>query len=400
MLINNWYVAAESTALEGDKPLGVKMLGADFVLFRDGDGAIRCLSAVCCHRGASLAHGKIVDGQVACPYHGWRFNGEGACTLIPALGADAQIPNRARVDSYPVREKFGWIWVFLGDADERECPPFPEDDIYPEYTRDGWRALHINFEVPVNWERTEENSIDGAHPSFVHKAFGARNDPTLHIVPIEQWEWGASTTRKRTPPPRSSKTGAMAAITAENRGQNIATTAFFLCGIVNRTDIKRADGPHQVQLAARTPIDEYNTRVFLIQARDYLLEEHHDEERLAGIRQARDEDLGVVSTVKPPLTPKSNAHDLLTVADQLETTFRKRVRGLTEKGWRIDSDTVERESKRQVFVIPSVKRRDDPKNWVHKPVPLVQPAKLDALEVFMPEPKPAASAEKKPDAAD
>jgi phenylpropionate dioxygenase-like ring-hydroxylating dioxygenase large terminal subunit len=371
MILNNWYVAGEAAEFAGTGPFSVKMLNADLVLFRDSTGELRCLSAVCCHRGASLAVGKVVGDCVACPYHGWEFNPQGQCTRIPALGADAKIPKRARVDSYPVREKYGWVFVFMGD-DLAQAPPFPGNDVYPEYDDPAaWRVIRTSFTLPVNWERTEENSIDGAHPSFVHKAFGSRRDPTVHIVPVVTDEWSASTTRSRTPPERKDKTGAMAAITSDNRGKNVATTKFYVCGIMNRTDIRRADGVHQVQLAARTPIDEYNTRVFIMQARNYLKEPEHDAERLAGIMQAREEDFGVVDTVRPRLAPKRAAHDLLTEADQLETAFRRKMRELTAKGRRIDSDLVEQESKRQVFVIPSPQRHEDPKNWVHKPMPMI-----------------------------
>ena len=71
MIINNWYVAAMSDDVSADKPLGVRMLGVDFVLFRNAAGQVICMAGVCCHRGAALGDGKINDGCVACPYHGW-----------------------------------------------------------------------------------------------------------------------------------------------------------------------------------------------------------------------------------------------------------------------------------------------------------------------------------------
>ena len=83
MFTNVWYVAARSEDLE-DGPLKVTMLGCDFVLHRTKEG-VTCLSNVCPHRGASLADGKPQeDGTLACPYHGWQFNGSGKCTLIPS----------------------------------------------------------------------------------------------------------------------------------------------------------------------------------------------------------------------------------------------------------------------------------------------------------------------------
>jgi len=77
MYTNVWYVAARSADLI-DKPLYVKMLGSDFVLFRDKKGNAVCLNNVCPHRGASLANGTLSEeGYISCPFHGWEFNGLG-----------------------------------------------------------------------------------------------------------------------------------------------------------------------------------------------------------------------------------------------------------------------------------------------------------------------------------
>src|SRR5690606_2121388 len=121
----------------------------------------------------------------------------------------------------------------------------------------------------INWARAEENSIDGAHPSFVHSSFGSKRDPKVQIVPIEKTEWTASTTRERTPPDRSQKTGRMRELTAEVRGKTRATTAFCFTGITHRIVIDRADGLRQRTLSHRTPIDRYTTRTFTTQVRDY-----------------------------------------------------------------------------------------------------------------------------------
>ena len=93
MFINFWYAAEQSENVT-DKPVGVRMLGQDFVLFRDSEGKIHCLSNVCAHRGAALADGELKGDCVQCPYHGWQFNGEGRCTRIPSLGVDGKIAKR------------------------------------------------------------------------------------------------------------------------------------------------------------------------------------------------------------------------------------------------------------------------------------------------------------------
>src|SRR3546814_8078941 len=98
MLINNWYVASEASEVVMGSPRKVRMLGFDFVLFRDGTGRVACLSDVCIHRGASLSKGRCEGDRVACPFHGWEFDGEGRCQKIPALG-DTKVPKRGRIRS-------------------------------------------------------------------------------------------------------------------------------------------------------------------------------------------------------------------------------------------------------------------------------------------------------------
>src|SRR5690606_27013103 len=109
MYINFWYPAATCEELTADRPLRVQMLGHWFVLFRDGQGVARCLADTCVHRGGALGCGRIRDGNVECPYHGWQFDGDGRCQSVPSLGAagrpgpGGRIPARAKVDSYPVQ---------------------------------------------------------------------------------------------------------------------------------------------------------------------------------------------------------------------------------------------------------------------------------------------------------
>ena len=138
MFMNFWYVAELRENIT-DTPVKVRMLGFDYVLFRDSAGQAHCLSNLCIHRGASLAHGKVKGDNIECPYHGWQFKGaDGVCAKIPSLGPDAKIPARAKVDSYPVQEKYGLIFAFLGDLPEAERPPIME---LPEYGKDGWRLF-------------------------------------------------------------------------------------------------------------------------------------------------------------------------------------------------------------------------------------------------------------------
>ena len=375
MLINNWYVAAESTDVIQGAPKRTRMLGFDFALFRDSTGKVICLSDVCAHRGASLSAGKCDHDALACPFHGWQFNGEGQCISIPALG-DTRVPKRARVDSYPTHEVYGWIWVFLGDLPEDERPPVPE--LLPEcLDTEHWRTTRMVVEAPVNWTKFEENSLDTAHLSFVHKAFGNRMDPKATIVPIERTKYGARVARERTPPPPGAKTGKLAELLAAPRGKTSVQLEFSLLGLCHRIQPTFRPGMSQVVFSASTPIDPFHTRQFGLQARNYAIEPEHDAERLAGRKQAIDEDIAVASTVRPRVGPTPFTDEFLTRADEMESIFRSFVIRMSDAGWEIDYDRVAAEWDRKVYVIPCPARRDDPKNWVHEAVPTTKPRNPD-----------------------
>ena len=162
MFINFWYVAGKSDDFT-DQPVKRRMLGQDFVLFRDADGIARCLSNTCTHRGGSLAGGKTKGNCVECPYHGWQFDGEGRCHRIPSLGPNAKIPARARVDAYPTEERYGLVFAFLGDLPEEERPPIMEIKEYSSTRPDeGWAATVQHFDWDFDYRRSMENGIDPA----------------------------------------------------------------------------------------------------------------------------------------------------------------------------------------------------------------------------------------------
>lgn len=369
MLINNWYVAAASHEVTPKKPFGARMLCCDFVLFRDEKGKAICLSGVCCHRGAILSGGEMNNHNVVCPYHGWEFNHAGNCTLIPSLGPETSVPKRVRVDSYPTQEKYGWVWVFLGDLAENERPKIP--DLFPEYDdNEAWHRIPYGFEAKANWMRFEENSLDTAHTQFVHRVFGSKRTPKLEHVPLEHKEWGARVSRTKPAPKPDQKYGKMAELLAVERRTTNVTLEFSLVGLCHRIQPTFKEGMSQINFTARTPIDQKRSRAIGWQARNYLKEPENDAERMAGILLAVEEDLSVVETVVPAITPPSLTDEFLIETDSMEVAFRKTCWKWANKGWEIDMDKFEQQIKSNVLVIPSPERRSDPKNWVHKTVPL------------------------------
>jgi phenylpropionate dioxygenase-like ring-hydroxylating dioxygenase large terminal subunit len=377
MLINNWYVAAYSHEVTADRPLGVRMLGCDFVLYRDAAGQAVCLSNVCMHRGAALSDGQIVGGQVECPYHGWQFEGSGRCTRIPAMGEETAIPKRARVDAYQTQEKYGWVWAFLGDLPESERPAIP--DLFPEFDLpQQWRLIHYKGEGNVNWARFEENSLDTAHINFVHPTFGTRRAPRVHVVPITPTAHGAKVQRVRPAPKVEQKTGEMAKVLNPDRGFTAVSVEFSLVGVCHRIQPVFQEGMSIVTFSVKVPIDATHTRTYGIQARNFLLDPGEDADRHAMILKALNEDLAVVTRIEPKLPPRTAAEEFLTETDGMEFQFRQRVREWARRGHEIDVEAMQAERLRRVLVIPSPARRLDSGNWVHRTVPLVAPVQLEA----------------------
>ena len=179
MFMNFWYPAEESQAVTHDL-LKVRMLGMDFVLWRDASGEAHCISNICTHRGGSLGDGKLVDDCVQCPYHGWKFSGQGLCERIPSLGPLKKIPERSRIDAYPVEERYGLVFVFLGDLPESERPTIMPIE---EYGKDGWRSLHMRYRWRANYIRLVENQSDPSHVEYVHAGFGLAGKHKDYHVP-------------------------------------------------------------------------------------------------------------------------------------------------------------------------------------------------------------------------
>lgn len=117
MIKNQWYAIIPSNEIPKDKLVGVKRLNLDLCLFRNSDGEISCVVDKCSHRGAALSKGKLKGDCVECPFHGFQFDQEGKCTLIPANGRNADIESRFHVESHLVREAHGIVYLWFGDKE-------------------------------------------------------------------------------------------------------------------------------------------------------------------------------------------------------------------------------------------------------------------------------------------
>jgi phenylpropionate dioxygenase-like ring-hydroxylating dioxygenase large terminal subunit len=368
MFINFWYPAA-TTAELADQPLPRRMLGQDFVLFRDAQGAARCLSNTCVHRGGSLAGGRTREGCIQCPYHGWLFDGDGVCRRIPSLGLDAKIPARARVDAYPTVERYGLVFAFLGDLDEADRPPLME---IPEYGHDGWRATLQHFEWDLDYQRSMENGLDLAHNEFVHPThgFSYAHEETYRVQPLKliESEWVTGFYNEMEAPPLAEKKMQEASGRTANAMVRIGTGHHGCANLW--TFINPTPTMHIYQYAYEVPVDTTRTSVYLVNLRNFLLEPEHDQRMMGRNEYVAFQDRDVLLGLHPAVTPRSRSHEYFTPADLCVGRYRDLLQQWEDRGWRIDDEAVERNRKRVAYAIPSPARRRA-KGWVLDAVPLL-----------------------------
>jgi phenylpropionate dioxygenase-like ring-hydroxylating dioxygenase large terminal subunit len=179
---NQWYVVLEAREVPRHRPIGVTRMGEKLVFWRDQAGRVVCQRDLCPHRGVALSAGKIVEGCIQCPFHGFKYDASGRCRLIPASGKNARPPEAFRVHTYPACEAHGFIYIFWGEPRE-PLPPVPFfDDIGDDFTyswaRDPW---------PTHYSRAIENQLDVVHLPFVHHNTIGRGGRTVVDGPISRW---------------------------------------------------------------------------------------------------------------------------------------------------------------------------------------------------------------------
>lgn len=160
-LRNCWYIAGLPEDVS-DSPVGRVFLGDPVVLFRTAAGDVAALEDRCCHRHLPLSLGRVAAGNLQCGYHGLEFDSSGDCVSVPG---QSRVPPGASVRSYPVVERHGWLWIWMGDpeaADETLIPNvFWRDDA-------NWVATGEYWNVACGYDLLIDIQLDNTHAPFVH----------------------------------------------------------------------------------------------------------------------------------------------------------------------------------------------------------------------------------------
>jgi phthalate 4,5-dioxygenase len=165
LLRRYWQPVALVDELQGERPVkAVRLFGEDLVLFKEKH-QYGLLGRHCAHRGADLAYGRLEAGGLRCAFHGWLFDVEGRCLETPAEPESNRMCEHIRQKAYPVVEKSGVLFAYLGEG---AAPAFPHFDCFvapPEYT------FAFKGYWDCNWLQALEVGIDPAHASFLHRYF-------------------------------------------------------------------------------------------------------------------------------------------------------------------------------------------------------------------------------------
>jgi len=161
-----WQPAALVDELAGNRPIkAIRLMGEDLVLFRDERGRYGLVGRSCPHRGTDLSYGRLEDGGLRCAFHGWLFDVNGKCLQTPAEPNDSNLCGQLRHKAYPVIERSGILFTYMGPGEPPELPHF---DCFVAPTT---HTFAFKGMIDCNWLQSLEVGIDPVHTSFLHRFF-------------------------------------------------------------------------------------------------------------------------------------------------------------------------------------------------------------------------------------
>jgi vanillate O-demethylase monooxygenase subunit len=270
---NQWYVAARSAEV-GEELFPRWLLGEPVVLYRTKNGSPVALADRCPHRQYPLSKGQRIGDAIQCGYHGLEFASDGRCIRVPQQD---HIPQALRADAYPLSERWGFIWIWMGDAARADQALIPDHSFM---AREGWVTVSGTLHLRARAQLMNENLLDLSHLTYLHPT--SLGTAKVAEVPAET-EWDQRSVRVR------------------RLMQGIESPGFFvramgLSGLIDRTQLAEffAPGLHITHVSAKpagdsgdsglcqhkvvhgiTPETWTSTHYFWAMARDYHI---HDAE--------------------------------------------------------------------------------------------------------------------------
>src|SRR5262245_35495569 len=167
LLREYWLPSAMSIELPApdSPPLRLRLLGENLIAFRTTSGAVGVIADACPHRGASMFFGRNEEEGLRCVYHGWKFDVEGNCTDMPSEPAESNFKAKVHAIAYPMQERNGLIWIYMGPRETPPPLPMLEPNMLPE---EEWPGIYPYFS-DCNWLQSLEGDLDTIHVGFLHQ---------------------------------------------------------------------------------------------------------------------------------------------------------------------------------------------------------------------------------------
>lgn len=144
-------------------PVRLQLLSERMLAFRDTQGRLGVIDEFCAHRGVSLWFGRNEEGGIRCPYHGWKYDVNGQCVDVPSEPAESGYCNKIKLKSYPLAERGGVIWIYMGPPELQ--PSLPEWEFATVPANQSFTSKRSQ---ECNWLQALEGGIDSSHVSFLH----------------------------------------------------------------------------------------------------------------------------------------------------------------------------------------------------------------------------------------
>jgi phenylpropionate dioxygenase-like ring-hydroxylating dioxygenase large terminal subunit len=173
---NYWYAVEHDSGVKPGQVVEVKFWGVGSVaLFRDEDGRLHALENRCAHRQLPLTVGTVQGKRLVCQYHGWQYDGSGELAQVPHDLFGKKMP-KCTLRTYPVRSRYGLIWIFFGDPERASQVAMPE---IPELEQDDrWACVPVDFTWNAHHSMIIDNVSDFTH-EFLHRKYKPFTDSKL-----------------------------------------------------------------------------------------------------------------------------------------------------------------------------------------------------------------------------
>ena len=327
-LRNCWYAAAWDDEVT-ETPLARTILNTPVVLYRTAEGRLAALADRCCHRGLPLSMGRLVGETLQCGYHGLRFDTEGRCVAVPG---QTTIPPGAQVRAFPLVERHGWVWIWMGDAGAAD-PALIPDWWWMDHPH--WRPVRggAPFHVEASYLLLNDNLLDLSHVAYVHA--GSIGTDNVADFPIEtaRGEDFVSMSRVMADSPAPPLYAEMGGFDGNVDRWQVAVSTLPAYNTVHAgcapPGAGGADAPQGTKveffnLNAMTPETETTTHYFYAHARSFALDDRAvDESFRVDFRRVFGEDISILGAQQANIDRRPGAASIDINVDGPGLAFRR-----------------------------------------------------------------------------